>query len=217
MQSFCLLRIKEQYQEEFVMVKKKTQKLAVCAIFGAIIAVISFLPLRTAGLEITLSMVPIAVGAICFGPTVGLFLGTVFGTVSFLQCVIGFSPFGAALLSINPWLTFLVCVPTRMLAGYLCGVIHKAVCRLNAGASYVAASLAAPLLNTALFMGTLVAFFYNTELIQGFATSLNAANPFVFVLLFVGINGLVELIVGFVLAVPCSWAVDRALKSLQKQ
>ena len=198
------------------MVKQKTQKLTISAIFAAIIAVISFLPLKTAGLEITLSMVPIAVGAICFGPVVGLSLGTVFGAVSFLQCVIGFSPFGAALLSINPWLTFLVCVPTRMLAGFLCGVIFKAVRRLSEKVAYVTASLAAPLMNTVLFMGTLVAFFYNTNLIQDFAKRLNAANPFMFILLFVGINGLVELLVGFLLAVPCSIAVNKAAKSLQK-
>ena len=53
-----------------------------------------------------------------------------------LQCF-GMSPFGAALLGINGFLTFLVCVPTRILMGWLTGLIYKGLrkTKLPSGAS----------------------------------------------------------------------------------
>ncbi len=198
---------------------KKGKKLTFLAVFSAVIAVISFLPIRTLGLEITLSMVPVAVGAICFGSAAGAFLGGVFGLVSFLQCL-GWSPFGAALLAIDPLYTFLVCVPTRMLAGWLTGLVFRLFAKCKKGwvreAGFPVASFAAALLNTVLFMSTLVLCFYNTDFIQGFVTQMGAVNPFVFVVLFVGINGVVEMIAGFVLAAPASRAVTAALKHITK-
>lgn len=197
----------------------KGKKITFLAVFSAVIAVISFLPIRTLGLEITLSMVPVAVGAICFGPAAGAFLGGVFGLVSFLQCL-GWSPFGAALLAIDPLYTLLVCVPTRMLAGWLTGLIFRLFAKSNKGwvreAGFPVASFAAALLNTVLFMSTLVLCFYNTDFIQGFVTQMGAINPFMFVVLFVGINGIVELIAGFILAAPASRAVTAALKRMTK-
>ena len=63
-------------------------------------------------------------------------------------------------------------------------------------------------------MSGLVLCFYNTDYIQGFVTALNAANPFIFVVLFVGINGLVEIIAGIILATPCGLALKRGLTVL---
>lgn len=191
----------------------KTRMLAVNGVLAALICVVSFLPLRTLGLEITFSMVPVAVGACLFGPASGAVLGTVFGIVSFLQCF-GYSVFGAVLLGINPFFTFLICVPTRALAGCLTGLIFKAVEKVDKTRtiSYAVGSLVAPILNTLFFMTTLCLCFYNTEFIQGFVDGLGAANPFIFVILFVGINGLVEIIAGFIIAFPVSKAVSRALR-----
>ena len=85
---------------------EKIQKITLTAILAALVVVIAFLPIKTLGLEITLTVIPIAIGAILGGPVVGLILGTVFGIVSFLQCL-GYSPFGEVLLSIHPFLTLL--------------------------------------------------------------------------------------------------------------
>lgn len=193
--------------------KQKIQKLTVLSVLAAITVIVSFLPLKTLGLEITFTMIPVAIGAVLYGPSGGAVLGGVFGAVSFLKCL-GYSSFGAALLGINPFLTFIVCVPTRLLAGLLAGAIASALkksCRSNTPA-LLAASLAAPVFNTLFFMSTLVIFFYRTELIQSFAEQLGAANPFIFVILFVGINGLVEIICGFAVAFPCSKALAKYLK-----
>lgn len=154
--------------------------------------------IKTAGLEITILLVPVIVGAIVMGPATGMLLGAVFGCISFWECF-GRSYFGTVLLGISPVLTFLVCVPTRMLAGWLCGLAFKGLNRLDKSNlwSFGAAGIVGALCNTALFMTTLCLCFYNTEYIQSFVTSLGSANPFLFVIGFVGINGLVEAAVSF--------------------
>lgn len=178
------------------------------AILAAITAVVAFLPVRTLGLEITLSMVPVAVGAAVLGPSAGAFLGAVFGITSFLQCL-GYSPFGAVLLGISPFLCILVCIPTRILAGYLAGVFYSLLSKSgHPKIGQLAACISAPVFNTLFFMTALVLCFYNTEYIQGFVTALGAANPFMFVVLFVGINGLVEIAAGIILAFPVTKALS---------
>lgn len=151
---------------------------------------------KTFGLELTILQIPVILGAIILGPSAGAILGGAFGLLSFWECF-GKSQFGATLLGINPFLTFLVCVPTRILMGWLCGLIFRAMDRKLAGtkgdfASYVVASLSGALLNTLFFMTTLCLCFYHTEYIQGFASALGAGNVFLFVVLFVGVQGLVE-------------------------
>ena len=149
--------------------------------------------IKTAGLEITILMVPVIVGAIVMGPAAGAVLGGVFGCISFWECF-GRSQFGAVLLGINPIYTFLVCVPTRILAGWLCGLAFKGLNKLDKTNlwSFGAAGLIGALCNTVLFMTTLCLCFYNTEFIQGFVQQMGSANPFMFVVAFVGINGLIE-------------------------
>ena len=193
----------------------KIRQLAVNGLLSAVICIISFLPISTLGLEITLSMVPVAIGASLYGAGTGAVLGGVFGLVSFIQCF-GYSPFGATLLGMNIVYTALICIPTRMLAGFLAGLVAKAVSKATKKDSGVmalaAGSVLAPVFNTLFFMSTLCLFFYNTEYIKGFANLLGSANVFTFVLLFVGINGLVEILAGSLIALPLSKALAKALK-----
>ncbi len=193
------------------MKQPTTKKITVLALFSAVVVILAFMPLRTLGLEITFTMVPIAVGAILYGPAAGAVLGGVFGIISLLQCL-GYSAFGAELLAINPFLTAMVCIPTRILAGWLAGLLYKLSSKFfkKENISYIIGCFTAPLLNTVLFMSTLVLFFYKTDYLQGFVSILGATNPVVFILLFVGINGLVELAAGFVIALPVTLALKKA-------
>ena len=164
--------------------------------------------IKTAGLEITIMLVPVIVGAIVMGPATGAILGGVFGCISFWECF-GKSQFGAVLLGINPLSTFAVCVPTRILAGWLCGLAFKGLNKLDKTNlwSFGAAGLIGALCNTALFMTTLCLCFYNTEYIQGFVAALGSANAFLFVIAFVGVNGLVEGVVCLITGAAIAKAV----------
>ncbi len=198
--------------------RKSIVYLVELAVLVAIILVLEVTGLgmfKTLGLELTILQIPMIIGAIVLGPKGGAILGGVFGLVSFSECF-GKSAFGATLLSINPVYTFLVCVPTRILAGWLSGLIFKAMdkrlCHSKGNIlSYIMASLSGALLNTVFFMTALCLCFYGTDYIQGIAQSLGSANVFLFVLTFVGIQGLVEAALGTVVGTGVSKAVRHAL------
>lgn len=191
--------------------KFSTKYLVELALLVAIVLLMAFTPIgyiKTLGLEITLIVVPVAVGAVVLGPAAGAILGGVFGVTSFIQCF-GMSAFGTILLGINPVFTFLVCVPTRILEGLLTGYIYKGLrqTRLNANVSVTLANLCCPILNTAFFMGTLVTLFAGTMREQFGMTKVIP-----FIVGFVGINGLVEALVCFVVGAGVSIALKKALR-----
>jgi uncharacterized membrane protein len=171
--------------------------------------------IRTPGLEFTVMTVPVIVGAIVLGPGAGAILGTVFGLTSFWQCVSGKSPFGATLLSINPFGAFVTTVPTRLLVGLVCGLIFVLFRRVmkNRGAQYALASIAGALSNTVLFMGMLVLFYYRTDFIQGFVSALGSPNALAFVFAFVGVQGLLEAIICAFLGTVIAGALKKYIKS----
>ena len=57
-----------------------------------------------------------------------------------------------------------------------------------------------------------VLFFYNTDYVQAFVTALGAKNPLIFVVLFVGVQGLIEAGICFIVASVVSRALYAALK-----
>lgn len=168
--------------------------------------------IKTPGLEFTIMQVPVLIGAIVMGPAAGAILGGTFGLISFWECF-GKSAFGAVLLGISPIGTFVTCVLTRILMGLLCGLIFKALYKIDGTklVSFGVASLAGALLNTVFFMTSLVLFFYNTAFIQGFVTALGSANPFTFVVAFVGVQGALEAVICFVVGAAVSKALYKVV------
>ena len=114
----------------------------------------------------------------------------------------------------SPFGTFVTTVVTRTLEGFLTGLIFKGLHSIKGVKkfSYYIASLCCPLLNTLLFMSSLVLFFYNTDYVQAFVTALGAKNPLIFVVLFVGVQGLIEAGICFIVASVVSRALYAALK-----
>lgn len=199
------------------MKKYTTKQLVEMALLIAIILLMAFTPIgyiKTLGLEITLIVVPVAVGAVTLGPLAGGVLGAVFGLTSYIQCF-GMSPFGAVLLGINPLATFIVCVVSRTLMGWITGLIYQGLRKIQPirKIAVVLANLIGPILNTTFFMGTLVIFFYQTEYIQEMVTSMGASNALTFVVAFVGVNGLIEAVACFIVGSAISKALQVVLKS----
>lgn len=189
----------------------KILKITTTAILGAILSILAFLPIKISAVTITLTVIPVAIGIIICGTKAGIILGTLFGTLSFIQCL-GYDAFGTTLFNVNPFYTFLVCVPTRVLVGTIPGLIYKAVVKKNKHLAQILVCILVPVLNTALFMTTLCLCFYNTTFIQSFVSALNAANPLIFVILFVGINGVVEILCGILISYPISKALEVSMK-----
>lgn len=169
-------------------------------IFAAIILVMAFTPLgyiKTLGLSITLLHIPVIVGGAFTGPVGGAVLGAVFGLTSFFQCF-GLETFGTTLLSINPVGTFITCMIPRILLGVLAAVFYRWFDDLAGKLGGVLTGGLGALCHTAMFMASLSLFFYNTEFLQGLAAQLGTTNVFAFILAFVGLQGLVEIILAAV-------------------
>ena len=141
--------------------------------------------------------VPIAVGAILLGPLAGGVLGAVFGGLSFYDAVTGVSVMTGAFFAVDPLNTFILCVGMRVLVGVLAGWIFRLLHAVDRGEKvcYLLGALATPVLNTVLFMGYIVAVFYQTEFVQTLVADKGAANPLMFVILLVGVQGLIEAVV----------------------
>ena len=170
--------------------------------------------LKIGPLEMTILQFPVIVGAILMGPGAGAGLGLVFGLISFWECF-GKSPFGATLLGIQPFYTFLVCVPTRTLMGFACGLIYHGLKRMTGEQSiipYAAASLSGALLNTLFFMTALICLFGSTAYIQGFMDMAGTQNFLAFACWFVGFQGLVEAVLCAFLGAVVSRTVHRVMK-----
>lgn len=199
--------------------KKKgmsARDLTTLGLLTGILLVMSFTPLgyfRTLGLSISLMMIPVGIGAMLLGPKAGLWLGFIFGATSFYQALTGSSAFSAMLLNISPVGTFLTCIPTRMLMGFLTGIIFLAAQKLDRKKTtcFFVGGFFAAFLNTLFFMGVLLLCFWNTEYIQEINATLGGLNPVLFVGAFVGINGIFEMTSSCIVGGIVGKAVSRTL------
>ena len=158
--------------------------------------------------------VPVAVGAIVMGPAAGMILGGVFGFVSFMDAIKGVSVMTSTLLAVSPVHTFVLCFGMRVLMGVCVGLVYRGMERIckNSVVNCFVTSLSAPLLNTLFFMGYIVLVFYQTEYIQGLVSAKGAGNPLMFVVLLVGVQGVVEAIVCSVAGTAAAGGVKKALR-----
>lgn len=145
-------------------------------------------------LNMSFLTLPIAVGAIVCGPVTGMILGGVFGFLSLTDAIGGRSVMTGTFFSISPFHTVMLCLAMRMLMGYCCGLVYKGVSKLDKTAtwSYLVGAISAPLLNTLFFMSYICLVFYRCDYVQNLVTKLGAANPLMFVVLLVGVQGLAE-------------------------
>lgn len=198
----------------------KVLSLTVTAMLMALVLVLAFTPLgylRIGPLSLTIIMVPVIIGGITGGPAVSAFLGLVFGLTSFAQCFMG-DVLGGILVSVNVIKTFIVCVFSRLLAGFLCGLIYKlcsAKMKKKTG-SLLIASIAGSLLNTVFFLGLLALLFFQTKFTADQAASLGGLESVLGVVTAtaIGFNAPIELLVCAILGSAIGGAVQAALKKL---
>lgn len=193
--------------------RMSARELTTLGLLTGVLLLMSVTPLgyfHTFGLDISLMMVPVAIGAMLMGPKAGAWLGLIFGATSFYQAVTGFS---TMLFNINPIYAFLLCIPTRVLMGFLTGVIFKAAQKVDKKKTvcYFVGGFFAAFLNTLFFMGVLLICYWNTEFIQGINETLGGLNPLMFVVAFVGVNGALEMPSSCIVGGIVSKAVNRAL------
>lgn len=172
----------------------ETRVLTGVAIFTAIVIVLQLLGafIRFGPFSISLVMIPIVVGAALYGPAAGAWLGLVFGIVVLLSGDAG------VFLTVNPLGTIATVVTKGVLAGWISGLVYKVLSKHEVAAT-IAASVAAPVINTGVFLIGCLVFFMPT--ITEWATAAGAKNVGTFMVVgLVGINFLIELALNLVLS-----------------
>lgn len=165
-------------------------------------------------LNMSFLTVPIAIGAMLLGPVQGMILGAVFGLCSLWDAVTGAGGMTNIFFGISPVHTIILCVVTRALMGLLTGLVFKALRKIDKTntLAYFVGAFSAPFLNTVLFMGYIVLAFYGTEYVQNLVVSKGATNPLMFVVLLVGLQGLIEMVVCTITGGAAAKGVAAALK-----
>ena len=151
----------------------------------AIVVVMQFISmgLRFGTFSITLTLIPIVVGAALYGWVSGAWLGFVFGVSVLLT--------GDAntFLAVNIPGTITTVLVKGILAGLCAGLVYELISKKNQIAAVLVSAVIAPVVNTGIFiLGSYVFFFdYLSGLAEG-------TNLFIFILVaLVGINFFIEL------------------------
>ena len=191
------------------MRNKNTKKLVTTALLTAVIVVLQTVAsgIRIGPFTPTLSLIPIIIGALLYGPMVGGFLGAVFGVIVIIGVLTGSEPMSTMMMQTNPVMTVVLCLAKGIAAGVIPALVYNVLKDKNDLVATALAAILAPVSNTGIFSIGLITIFM--PIAEQFAAQLQFPNVAKF--LFVGIIGtnfLFELAVNVVL-VP---VVKRVLK-----
>lgn len=160
--------------------------------------------------NISLTLIPIALGAMILGPASGAFLGFVFGLESYIAGgVMGLDFFTLTLFTDHPVMTGLICILKTTLAGLAAGFVFKALKNKNMLLAVFLSAGVVPLVNTGIFI---LGCFTILDTIKGIAAQ-NGATVMYF--LFIGCAGL-NFICEFVLNMVFSPALYRIIIAVKK-
>ena len=187
-----------------------TQRLAVLAVLTAIVIILQVAVVIPLGpFTVTLTMLPIIIGAILYGPMGGAILGAAFGIVVSIQVVTGAAgAFSTAMLEFQPAATILVCLLKGIAAGAAAGAFFRLFRRRSFYLGVVMAAVIAPVINTGIFSVACLTIF-RSLIENALGTSGNLL--FVFLTTFIGLNFLVEFGVNVALT-PIVMRILRAVK-----
>lgn len=173
----------------------KTFTVVGLGLLTALIVVLQWLAasIKFGPFSITLVLAPIIVGAALYGWKAGAWLGFVF---SIMVLVTGDA---AAFLAVNPVGTVVVVILKGTAAGLVAGLIYGLLSKKNQYVAAVVSGIAAPVVNTGIFLIGCLIFFLPTLAEWGAGAGYD--NAFAYMIFgMVGLNFLVELAINLVLA-----------------
>lgn len=172
-----------------------TRTLTGLAVFTAIVFVLQMLgaAIRFGPFSISLTLIPIVVGAALYGPAAGAWLGFVFSVAVFVSGDAG------AFLAVNPVGTVITVIAKGTLAGYVAGLVFKALEKVNMWLAVICAAIVCPVVNTGVFLVGCELFFLETVTEWGRAAGFESVGKFM-ILGLVGANFLFEVLTNIVLS-----------------
>ena len=194
--------------------KQKTLELVQLAMLAALVVVLQLLsaliPPIGGMVSITLTLIPVVIGAILFDKKGGAILGFVFGLIVMINCITGLDPGGNILWTTNPAITALLCLIKGTLAGLVPAMVYSAIVGKKAVSdkkkllTTMLSAMLAPIVNTSTFVIGMLLFFKDTLTIWA-----NGKPIMLYILLgLAGINFLIEFIINLILTPAIIRIVD---------
>lgn len=175
---------------------KRTRTIVGMGMLTALVAVLQVFAgtIKLGPYSITLVLVPIIIGAALYGWKAGAWLGFIFGVI------VLFSPDVAAFMAISVPATLVTVLLKGTLAGVCAGLVYAALQKKNRTAAVIVSGIAAPIVNTGIFLLGCAMFFM--ELVKAGAAEKGMSDN-VLMYFFVGMAGwnfLIELAINMVLS-----------------
>ena len=168
--------------------KISTQTIVGVGVLTAIVIVLQFVSmgLRFSAFSITLTLIPIVVGAALYGWKTGAWLGLVFGAAVLL------TGDANAFFVINAGGTIATVLVKGAASGLCAGLVYQLIAKKNEVAAVLVSSITAPIVNTGIFLLGCRIFFFDT--VAEWGKGLGFENTFAYMILgLVGTNFLIEL------------------------
>lgn len=165
------------------------------ALLTALVAILAYMGgfVKIGGLaSISLTLIPVVLGAALCGPFAGAWLGGVAGVVFFI------TPDSAFWLSLSAVGTVITVMVKGVLSGLLAGYAFKAIEKLNRYVAVMVAAVVCPVVNTGIFLVGCLVFFMDA--VKSMALAEGMAVGAYLIIFFVGLNFVFELISNVVLS-----------------
>lgn len=156
------------------MATQKTLRLTQFSLLTALIVVLQLISysVKIGTFSLTLTLVPLILGAALLGQNAGAALGAVFGAVTFICAGAGLDMGGNMLWNVSPWWLCAVCLVKGAAAGYVAGLLYRLVSPRHPFAAVVVAAVAAPIVNTGLFALAMLFIFRETLVLWAAGTDI---------------------------------------------
>ncbi len=175
--------------------KIQTEKLVLLSLFTALVAILAYFGgfIKIGGLaSISLTLIPVVLGAAMCGPWAGAWLGGVSGVVFFMTADAAFW------MGLSIPGTIITVMVKGIAAGLVAGLVYKILEKKNRYVAVIAAAVVCPVVNTGIFLLGCMIFFIDAvkEMAAGEGMSIGAY----LILFFVGLNFVFELLTNIILS-----------------
>ncbi|MBQ8302465.1 MAG: ECF transporter S component [Clostridia bacterium] len=189
-----------------------TERLVLLSLLTALVAILSYFGgfIKIGGLaSISLTLVPVVIGAALCGPLAGAWLGGV-SAVVFFMTVDAIFWFGLSIPG-----TVITVMVKGIAAGLAAGYVFKLLEKYNRYVAIVASALVAPIVNTGIFLIGCLIFFIDTVSAGASAEGMSIGGYLI--IFFVGLNFVFEVLVNMLLSPAIARIIDIAEKNFKKK
>ncbi len=175
--------------------KIQTEKLVLLSLFTALVAILAYFGgfIKIGGLaSISLTLIPVVLGAALCGPWSGAWLGGVSGVVFFMTADAAFW------MGLSIPGTIITVMVKGIAAGLAAGLVYKLLEKGNRYLAVIAAAIVCPVVNTGIFLIGCLIFFIDA--VKDMAAVEGMSIGAYLILFFVGLNFIFELLTNIILS-----------------